>query len=99
MLYLPARTLPEAVRVSHLTVNRWIQSGWLKGVDREGRRGPAVGVSAKDVLIEFDSLPRFVEAHPDLGVNLEALRAFAVEQDAAPGAAADGGGKAALQSP
>ena len=71
MHYLPVKVLADVTGVSHLTVNRWVQSGWLKGVYREGRL----------LLIEFDSLPRFIESRPHLGVDLESLRALIVEQD------------------
>ena len=74
MLYLSAKVLAEAVGVSYQMMNRWIQSGWLKAVDREGEKGPAIRVSAKDVLVQFESHSPFVESRPGLCVNLEALR-------------------------
>jgi len=80
MLYLPAQKLADFFGVSHLTVNRWIQSGWLKGVDIEGRRGAAIWVSAREVLVEFESIPRLIEAR-NLDLNLEELRAFVVVRD------------------
>jgi hypothetical protein len=80
MLYVPSQNLAEAVGVWHGTVNRWIQSGWLRGVDREGRRGAAISVSDRDVLVEFDSLPRLIEAF-HLEVDLDRLRASAIEMD------------------
>jgi hypothetical protein len=76
MLYLPVKVLADATAVSHRIVNRWVQSGWLRGVNRGGRL----------LFIEFDSLPRLIEGRPHLGVDLEALRALAIEQDAEPDA-------------
>ncbi|MFO0825799.1 MAG: hypothetical protein U0792_22215 [Gemmataceae bacterium] len=70
MLYLPVKVLADATGVSPFMVLRWVQSGWLRGVNRENRL----------VFIEFDSLPRFAEGHPSLKLDLAALRALATEQ-------------------
>ena len=74
MLYLPVKVLADATGVSPLTVLRWVQSGWLRGVNRANRL----------VLIEFDSLPRLLNGRPGLSLDLKALRALAIEQDGEP---------------
>jgi hypothetical protein len=79
MLYVSSQKLAEAVGVSPGIVNRWIQSGWLRGVDREGRRGAAIWTSDREVLVEFDSLPRLIEAF-HLEVDLDRLRTSAIEK-------------------
>lgn len=80
MLFLPAEKLAEAVGVSHHLVNRWIQSGWLRGVDPEGNKGSAISTGRRGVLVEFESLPRLIACH-HLNISVEELRAFALERN------------------
>lgn len=86
MLYVAAVKLAEAAGVSYQLVNRWVQSGWLRGVDGAGRHGLAIPVGARDVLIELDALPRLI-ADRQLPVDLDHLKGFAIERLAEPAAA------------